>query len=206
MRTIRILSLVMLLIASQRAFAYERARFTLEEAIRYAMKNHPKVLVAENRVTKQREILKSVKMFDPQVSFHGGYDMMRDREYYGISVSQSLDSIFDYKRNLEKAKLDLNSTAYEAELVRQEVVGNVREAYAEYFSKLNELRLCLKKLSLERKSFRLAAFQFEEGKVPLEGYLSRQKSLEEAGHHVKAAKIAYDRVQDKLYQTIGYRQ
>lgn len=206
MKTIRILSLVMLMLTSQRAFAYERARFTLEEAIRYAMKNHPKVLVAENKASKQRESLKSVKMFDPQISFHGGHDMMSGREYFGISVSQDIDSIFEYKSNLARAEYDFENAIHEAELARQDVIANIREAYAGYSSKLNDLKLCVKKLSIERKAFRLADLQFEDGVIPLDSYLSQQKSLDGAGHDARVAKIAFDSSREKLYLAMGYRE
>lgn len=206
MKTIRILSLIMLMFTSQRAFACERVKFTLEEAIRYAMKKHPRILVAENKAGKQREALKSVKMFDPQVSFHGGHDMMSGREYFGISVSQDIDSIFEHKSNLAKAEYDLENAVYEAELVRQDVVANIREAYAGYFTKLNYLKLCLKRLSIERKAFKLAALQFEDGKIALDGYFSREKSLDEVGHNTRVAKIAFDNSREKLYLAIGCRE
>ena len=206
MKAIRILSFITLLLTSQRAFAYERVKLTLDEAIKYAVKNHPKILVAENKAKKQREALKSVKMFDPQISFHGGYDMMQSREFFGVSVSQDLDSIFEHKSNLAKAEYDFENAIYEAELVRQDVIANIREAYAGYSSKFNYLKLCLKKLSIARKAFKLAVLQFEDGKIALDEYLSWEKSLDEAGHDARVAKIAFDSSREKLYLTMGYRQ
>ena len=206
MKTIGIVAIIMLLFLPQRAFAYERSRFSLDEAIRYAVKSHPRVLIAQNTAEKQHENLKSVKIFHPNISFHGGYNMMTDREYFGISVSQDLDSIFDYKKNLTKARLDYENAIHEAELVNQDVIRSIREAYSEYSSKLNQLKLSLKSLNIEDKAFRLVNLQFKEGKIPLSGYLSQKKRLNDASYNAREARLAFNASREKLYMTIGYRK
>ena len=95
--------IIMIFFTSQKAFAYEKARFTLSEAVRFARDSHPKILIAKNDVAKQKEALKSVRMFHPNVSIHGGYNVLRDQDYFGVSITQDIDSIFDYKKNFNKA-------------------------------------------------------------------------------------------------------
>jgi Outer membrane protein len=201
-----LLLITMIFFTSHKAFGYEKARFTLNEAVRFAREKHPKILIAMNAVDKQREAVKSVRMFHPNISFHGGYNVLREQDYFGVSITQDLDSIFDHKRNLDKAALDLENAEYEYELIKQEIIKEVKDAYSEYMSKHDLLKLKLRSLHMRRKERRLSVFNFREGRISMDEYLSKKQMFENAAHEAREARLNFDTAKGTLYSKMGYEE
>ncbi len=158
------LLLPLLLLLPQTGMSQQRV--TLDEAVTMALDNHPRIKSAEAAVDRTRAMRgESWELAPTTVDYSFGQLNGTERNDREISITQSVGSLLTpfYKNALVRRQTE-TGTRY-AELVRREVVAEVKRAWSYYLYTQELCRLYADQNALAAELSRTSELRYEQGDI-----------------------------------------
>lgn len=175
-------------------YKFQKYPFTFEESVELAMKNRPDLKALKSTVNAMEQALLYVKrQYYPTLSANVGYGLANTKDYLtnSMNISVNLSSsfnIFQLQKEIDNAKIQVESAQNEVKLLSENLYFDVQGAYINMIQLEKQIPLLETKVRQTLENLELADGRYEVG---LSDYIQLQD-----------ARVNYNNAQNTYVQTI----